>query len=48
MKSTKNLVNNLLNDDYRKANVDLQKAVDHVIRARIEKKKQDYISKISQ
>jgi len=47
MKSTKKLVDNLLNDDYRKANVDLTKAVDHVIRQRIEKKKQQYIQKIS-
>ena len=47
MKSTRKLVDNLLNDDYRKAGVDLQRAVDHVIKQRIEKKKQEYIEKLS-
>jgi len=46
MKSTRRLVDNLINNEFRKTKVDLGKAVEHVMKIRIEKKKQKYVKQI--
>jgi hypothetical protein len=47
MKSTKRLIDNIVNDDYRKCRVDLEHAVGSVMKKRVEKKKQDFIQKMN-
>jgi hypothetical protein len=48
MKSTERLVDNLLNNDFRKCKVDLQKAVEHVMKQRVSKKKEEFVSRLNQ
>ena len=47
MKSTRRLIDNLVNDEFRKSNVDLGKAVDHIMKRRIENKKKEFIKSLN-
>jgi hypothetical protein len=48
MKSTKRLVDNLIKDDFRKCKVDLEHAVDTIMKQRVHEKKQEYIKQLNQ
>ncbi len=48
MKSTRRLVDNLMNDDFRKAKVDLSKAVNHVMKQRVEERKKQIIKSFNE
>ena len=39
MKSTERLIDNLSNEDFRKAKVDLQKSTEHILKSRVEQEK---------
>ncbi len=45
MKATKNLVDNIAKEDYRKCKIDLQHAIEHKMKTRIHEKKQEIIKK---
>jgi hypothetical protein len=47
MKSTKRLIDNIINDDYRKCRIDLEHAVKTITNKRIEKKKEEFIKKMN-
>lgn len=47
MKSTTRLINNLSNEDFRRSKVDLSKAVEHVIKTKVEYKKKEYIDNMN-
>lgn len=48
MKSTTRLIDNLINDDFRKAKVDLQKAVDHIVKERVYEKKKEVVQQMNE
>jgi uncharacterized membrane protein YheB (UPF0754 family) len=45
MKSTNNFFENLSNNEFRKAKVDLQKAQEHILRKRVAEKKKEVVQK---
>jgi hypothetical protein len=47
MKSTQRLIDNIVNDDFRKCRIDLEHAVGTVMKKRVEKKKEDFIEKLN-
>ena len=48
MKSLEKLIDNLSNEDFRKAKVDLKHSVDHIMKQRIEKKKQEIVKQMNE
>jgi hypothetical protein len=48
MKSTKRLVDNLQNEDFRKCKIDLDHAVKTVMDKRVAKKKEQFIKKMNE
>jgi hypothetical protein len=47
MKSTAKLIDNLINDEFRKCKVDLQKAQEHIMKVRVNEKKNEIIEKMN-
>ena len=47
MKSTRKLIDNIMNDDFQKCKVDLQHAIDHIMKTRISKKKKEVLKQIN-
>ena len=48
MKSTERLIDNLMNDDFKRAKVDIQKATDHILKSRVEQEKQAFIKQLTE
>ena len=48
MKSTTRLVDNLIGDEFRKAKIDLQKAVDHIVKQRVADKKKEIVIQMNE
>ena len=48
MKSTTRLIDNLINDEFRKAKVDLQMAVNHIIKQRVATKKKEVVAQMNE
>jgi len=47
MKSTAKLIDNIMSDDYSKCRVDLDHAINHIMKNRIAEKKKEVIAKIN-
>lgn len=48
MKSTEKLIDNLMNNDFRKAKIDLEHACNTIVKKRIHEKKKDFLKQLNE